>query len=161
MGEIIPSESLSRVTFTGIDSMHSQKTKQPYIRSARKNRTRKKIEVEEDPWNRPEKNKKNEPFGQLKSTESLKRERPKNKRKTTIIWKRPWKLPGTETLKTGRPKNKSELKKLTNQRIRALQTAQKITPQEKSWVEDGSGKEREKGALRKDKRALHKRKQSY
>ena len=52
-------------------------------------------------------------------------------------------------------------KKLTNQRIRALQTAQKITPQEKSWVEDGSGKEREKGALRKDKRALHKRKQSY
>ena len=67
MGETIPSE-LSRVTYTGIDSMHSQKTKQPYIRSARKNRTRKKIEVEEDPWNRPEKNKKNEPFKQLKST---------------------------------------------------------------------------------------------
>jgi len=27
MGEIIPSESLSRVTYTGINSMHSQKTK--------------------------------------------------------------------------------------------------------------------------------------
>ena len=40
MGEIIPSESLSRVTYTGIDGMHSQKTKQPYIRSARKNRTK-------------------------------------------------------------------------------------------------------------------------
>ena len=26
MGEIIPSEALSRVTFTGIKSMHSQKT---------------------------------------------------------------------------------------------------------------------------------------
>ena len=32
---------------------------------------------------------------------------------------------GTETLKTGRPKNKPELKKLTSERIRALQTAQK------------------------------------
>ena len=34
MGEIIPSESLSRVTYTGINSMHSQKTKQPYIQSS-------------------------------------------------------------------------------------------------------------------------------
>ncbi len=59
--------------------MHSQKTKQPYIRSARKNRTRKKSAVEEDPRKSPEKNKKNEPFEQLKSTESLKRERPQNK----------------------------------------------------------------------------------
>jgi len=42
MGEIIPSESLSHVTYTGINSMHSQKTKQPYIRSAKKNGTRKK-----------------------------------------------------------------------------------------------------------------------
>jgi len=41
MGEIIPSESLSRVTYRAIDGMHSQKTKQPYIRSARKNRTTK------------------------------------------------------------------------------------------------------------------------
>ena len=49
MGEIIPSESLSRVTFTGMDSMHSQKTKQPYIRSTRKNRTRKKSAGEDDP----------------------------------------------------------------------------------------------------------------
>ena len=29
MGKIIPSESLSRVTYTGINSTHSQKTKQP------------------------------------------------------------------------------------------------------------------------------------
>ena len=62
IGKIIPSESLSRVTYTGIDGMHSQKTKQPYIRSARKNRTRKKSVVEEDPRKSPEKNKKNEPF---------------------------------------------------------------------------------------------------
>ena len=39
--------------------------------------------------------------------------------------------------------------------------SQKTTPQEKSWVEDGSGKEREKVALRREKGALHKRKQSY
>ena len=62
MGEIIPSESLSRVTYTGIDGMHFQKTKRRYIRSARKNRTRKKSAVEEDPRKCPEKNKKNEPF---------------------------------------------------------------------------------------------------
>ena len=58
MGEIIPSGSLSGVTYTGIDGTHSQKTKRPYIRSARKDRTRKKSAIEED----PEKNKKNEPF---------------------------------------------------------------------------------------------------
>ena len=34
-------------------------------------------------------------------------------------------------LKTGKPKNKPELKKLTSVRIRALQTAQKTTPQKK------------------------------
>ena len=62
MGEIIPSESLSRVTYTGIDGMHSRKTKQPYLRSARKNRTRMKCAVEEDPRKNPEKNKKDEPF---------------------------------------------------------------------------------------------------
>ena len=61
----------------------------------------------------------------------------------------------------GRPKNKPELKQLTRERIRALQTAQKTTAQEKSWVEDGSGKEREKVALRREKGAIHKRKQSY
>ena len=79
MGEIIPSESLSHVTYTGINSMHSQKTKtkQPYIQSARKNRTRKKTSAgEEDPRKSPEKIKKNEPLEDLKSTESLKRERP-------------------------------------------------------------------------------------
>ena len=65
----------------------------------------------------------------------------------------------TETLKIGRPKNEPELEKLTSERIRALQTAQKTTPQEKSCVVDGSGKQREKVALRKrGKGALHKRK---
>ena len=61
MGEIIPSESLSRVTYAGIDGINSQKTKQPYIQSAGKNRTRKKSAVEEDQRKSPEKNKKNEP----------------------------------------------------------------------------------------------------
>ena len=32
---------------------------------------------------------------------------------------------------------------------------------EKSWVKDGSGKQREKVALRREKGALHKRKKSY
>jgi len=34
-------------------------------------------------------------------------------------------------------------------------------PQEKNWVEDWSGKEREKVELRREKGALHKRTQSY
>ena len=59
--------------------MHSQRAKEPCIWSARKNRTRKKSAVEEDPRKSPEKSKKNEPFEQLKSTESLKTERPQNK----------------------------------------------------------------------------------
>ena len=33
--------------------------------------------------------------------------------------------------------------------------------EDKSWVEDGPGKERETVALRREKGALHKRKQSY
>ena len=61
-----------------------------------------------------------------------------------------------DTLMIGlRPKNKPEPKKLSSEQIRALQTAQKTTPQEQSWVEDGSGKEREKVALRREKGALH------
>jgi len=69
-------------------------------------------------------------------------------------------LPRTKPLKAGGPKNKPDLKKLTSERIRVLQTAQKTTPQEKSWVEDGSGKQCEKVALRREKGDLHKRKQS-
>ena len=46
---------------------------------ARKNRTRKKKSTVEDACKIPEKNKKNLPSEQLKSTESLKIERPKNK----------------------------------------------------------------------------------
>ena len=57
MGEIIPSESLSCVTYTGIDGMHSQKTKQC---SKEQNRERKV--VKEDPRKGPQKSKKNEPF---------------------------------------------------------------------------------------------------
>ena len=71
------------------------------------------------------------------------------------------KLPRTKPLKTGRPKNKPELKKLTSEWIRALQTAQKTTPPEKSGVEDGSGKRCENVTLRREKGALHKSKQSY
>ena len=66
-----------------------------------------------------------------------------------------------EAVKTGRPKNKPELKKLISERIRAQQTAQMTTPQKKSWMEDGSGNQREKVTLRGEKGALHKRKQSY
>ena len=62
MGEIIPSESLSHVTYTGIDGMHSRKAKQAYIPSASKSRTKTNSAVEEDPGKSPEKNKKNEPF---------------------------------------------------------------------------------------------------
>ena len=155
MGEIIPSESLSHVTYTGINSMHSQKTKQPYIPSARQNRTRKKKSaVEEDPRKSPEKIKKNEPLENLKSTESLKRERHWNKppKRTNYI-----RLLRTEPLKTGRPKNKPELKKLATERIRALQTAQKTTTQEKSWVEDGL----EKTAWKSRTQMRERRKQSF
>ena len=50
MGEIILSESLSRVTYTRNDGMNYQKIKHPYIGSTRKNRTRKyKGVIEEDP----------------------------------------------------------------------------------------------------------------
>ena len=60
-----------------------------------------------------------------------------------------------------RANNNNNNKKQTTEWIRALQTAQKTTPQEKSWVEVGSGKECETDALRKEKGTLHKRKQAY
>ena len=138
MGEIIPLQSLSHVTYTGINSMHSQKTKQPYIRSVRKNRTRKKKSAgEEDPRKRPEKIKKNEPLRKTEINRITKERKALEQppKRTKYI-----KLLRTEPLKTGRPKNKPELKKLATERIRALQTAQKTTTQEKSWVEDGSEK---------------------
>ena len=91
----------------------------------------------------------------------LRTEQKKRRKKRTKHIKTAWKLPRTKPLKTGRPKNTPELRKLTTEPIGALQTAQKTTPQEKSWVEDGSGKEREKVTLRREKGALHKRKQSY
>ena len=59
MGEIIPSESLSRVTYTGIDGMHSQKTKQPYIQSTRSSKrsktTKKNSWVDKDLTKSPKK----------------------------------------------------------------------------------------------------------
>ena len=91
----------------------------------------------------------------------LRTEQKKRRKKRTKHIKTAWKLPRTKPLKKGRPKNKPELKKLTSERIRALQTAQKTTPQEKSWVEDGSEKQRETVTLRREKGTLHKRKQSY
>ena len=68
-------------------------------------------------------------------------------------------MKSTESLKTESSKNKPE--KRTKYIKTALQTAQKTTPQEKRWVEDGSDEEREKVALRREKGAVHKRKQSY
>jgi len=53
-----------------------------------------------------------------------------------------------ETPKVRKAKNKQVQKKLTSEQIRALQTGQKTAPQEKSRVEDGSGKQREKVTLR-------------
>ena len=66
----------------------------------------------------------------------------------------------TEPLKKGRPKNKPYLKKLTSERIRALQTAQKTTPSRK---ELGERQENivKKVTLRREKGDLQKRKQSY
>ncbi len=54
--------------------MHSQKT----VQHCQKEQTRKKKSTVEDAGKINEKIKKNEPSEQLKSTESLKRERPKN-----------------------------------------------------------------------------------
>ena len=54
-------------------------------RRARKKRSRKKESTVEDAWKIPEKNKKNEPSEQLKSMQSLDRERPKNKYTKTAL----------------------------------------------------------------------------
>ena len=53
--------------------------RQSALPSARKNRTRKKKSAAKDPREIPQKNKKNEPSKQMKPTDSLKRERHKNK----------------------------------------------------------------------------------
>ena len=88
--------------------MHSQKTKQPYIQTARKNRTRKKQStVEEDPQKSPKKIEKNQPFEQLKSTESLKTEKPQKKpeKRTKHV------KTGLQVAKNGTPKDTKALKK--------------------------------------------------
>ena len=174
--------------------MHSQKTKQPYIRSGRKNRTRKKSAVEEDPRKSLRRIRKMSPRlwiaeingitedrkalektggggggaggGERKKKNEKKNENPpppkpppkhekkQQRKKELSISKHSWKLPRRKPLKTGGPKNKPELKKLTSEWIRALQIAQKTAPEETSWVGDGSGKQREKVTLRREKRGL-------
>ena len=95
--------------------MQSQKTKQPYIRSARKNRTRKKSAVEEDPRKSPEKIKKNEPFKQLKSTESRKIERPQNRSdKRTKYIKTALEIAKNETPKDRKAKEQARTEKANN-----------------------------------------------
>ena len=76
-----------------------------------------------------------------------------------------------EPVKTGRPKNKPDLKKLATERIRAQQTAQKTTTQEKSWVEDGleknsvkkshSDERKEKAVILSTKRSKTAKKNSW
>ena len=80
--------------------MHSQNTKQPYIRSTKKNRIREK-RGRKRPTQKTKKIKKNEPFEQLKSTESLKIERPQNKpqKRTKYIKTAP------QIAKNGNPKD--------------------------------------------------------
>ena len=63
--------------------------------------------------------------------------------------------------KNGDPEDRKDKVQTWAERIRALQSAQKTAPQEKRWVEDGSGKERENVALRREKLSLQKRKQPY
>ena len=88
-------------------------------------------------------------------------ERPKNKpEKRTKYIKTALQTAKNEIPKDRKAKEQALAEKLTNERIRALQTAQKTTPQEKSWVEEGSGKECGKVTLRRENGTLHKRKQS-
>ena len=93
--------------------MHSQKTKQPYILSTRKNRTRKKKNaVEEAPRKCPEKTKKKEPLEKLKSTESLKRERPQYKpEKRTKYIKTALQIAENGTPKNGKAKQQDRAEK--------------------------------------------------
>ncbi len=105
--------------------MHSQKTKQPYIRSARKNRTRKKKSaVEEDPQKSLKKIKKNEPVEQLKSTESLNIERPQNKpekkkraKKKKKVYKTALQIAKNGTPKDTKAKEQAHAEKLTSEWI--------------------------------------------
>ena len=107
MGEIIPSESLSRVTYTGINSMHSQKTKQPYTLSARKNRTRKKKSaVEKDPRKIPVMNKNKWALRTAEINRITPERKPLEQTRKKEYQKQPCKLIRTESLNTRRPKKK-------------------------------------------------------
>ena len=116
MSEIIPSVSLSRVTYTGINSMHSQKTKQPYIRSTRKNRTRKKKSAVEDPQKSPKKINKKQALWIAEINRITKDKKALEqtwKKKELSISKKPWKLLRTEPLKTGIPEKANKWMDLT------------------------------------------------
>ena len=95
--------------------MHSQKTKQPYIGSAKKNGTRKKKSAVKEEHHSREKG----------LNTSL--------RKTNqYIKKQRCKLLRTESLNTGRPKNKPKLKKLNSEWIQAQQTVENRTSKERA-----------------------------
>ena len=88
----------------------------------------KKSAVEEDPQKSPEKIKKNEPLEKLKSTESLKRDRPQNKPETrTKYIKTALQIAKNESLKTGIPKNRPKLKNLTSEWILRRPKQNRIT----------------------------------
>ena len=158
MGEIIPSESLSQELMARNVRRQSSPIYEELERTEQERRARQKKIHEKDQWRITKMSPLNTWNQQNHQREKGLRTNPKLELSRS---KQPWILLRTKPLKTGRPKNKPELKKLTSERIRALQTAQKTTPQEKNWVEDGSGKQRKKVTPRIEKGALHKRKQSY
>jgi len=62
MREIILSESMSHVTYTGINSLHCQKRKQPYGVLEKNTTIKKKSAVQEDPRISSKRYKKKEPL---------------------------------------------------------------------------------------------------
>ena len=131
MGEIIPSESLSHVAYTGIHSMHSQKIKQPYGVLERIEPERRKVRKKTYKKCPRRKIRKMSPQNSWNQADSLKKKRHKNKpemQKETSTWKQPCKLLRTEPLNTARPKNTHVPKNLRSEWIRGLQTSQKTTP---------------------------------
>ena len=81
MCEIPLSESVSHVTYTGTNSMHSRKKKEPYGVLERTEPQRNKSSVEENMRKRPVMNKKNEPLEYSKWTKPLKIEQAQKKTK--------------------------------------------------------------------------------
>ena len=87
--------------------MHSWKTKQ-----CQKEQNQKEKRGRKRPTKKPEKNKKNEPFEQLKSTESLKIERTQNKpEKRTKYIKTALQIAKNETTKDTKAKGQAHAEK--------------------------------------------------